>query len=146
MGKSINKLKRKKVNKSIKKKRTRKMNSKMNSKIDRKGGIVLGKFYALNEDSNGFSPLYLTIRNVNNTILSWSCPPENYPKPHYIIRGMQQDELPPFILNNEIEINEMTKRGGNVYLTDGYYKIKLTNSWIKSNMELWESILYNYDL
>lgn len=115
-------------------------------KTFRKGGAVVGKFYLLNEDDNGFRPLYLTLENRGNSILAWSCPPEKYPKPHYMIREMQTDILPKRILNEEIEITKMTRRGGNIVLTDGYYKIKLSNSWIEKNNYLWETIMSNYDL
>jgi len=89
-------------------------------------------------DENGFRPLYLTL---NDEGLAWSCPPEQYPKPHYMIRGIQQDILPEHILKEEIKITKMTKRG-NIVLTDGYYKIKLSKSWVEENNDLWESIQF----
>jgi hypothetical protein len=127
-------------------KRKIKSTSRKIKRTSRKGGAVLGKFYLLHEDENGFRPLYLTLQNIGREILSWSCPPEKYPKPHYTIRGMQQDLLPKSLLKNELEITKMTKRGENIVLTDGYYKIKLSKSWTEENNDLWESIVSNYDL
>lgn len=125
----------------------RKINRRKTLSHRRKGGAVLGKFYLLNEDEHGFRPLYLTLENVDSSsILAWSCPPEKYPNPHYFIRGMQQDILPISILKEEIDITKMTKRGGNIILTDGYYKIKFSKDWINDHNDLWESIVSNYDL
>ena len=141
MGKTI--IQRKKT---IKRKKTKKRKKNL-KKIERMGGVILGKFYTLNEDSNGFAPLYLSLQNVNGSVLAWSCPPENYPKPIYTIRGMQQDILPPSILNNEIHIDTIKTRGSIITLSGKTkVKIKLTNNWILENQELWETIVNNYDL
>tara|TARA_B110000503_G_C7057853_1_gene375272 strand:- start:162 stop:452 length:291 start_codon:yes stop_codon:yes gene_type:complete len=94
-------------------------------------------FYFLNEDSNGFRPLYLGIKTEEDTIIAWSCPPENYPKPIYTIRSMQIDILPKSILT-EIKITKKTNQ--TIYFKN--YKIKLTKQWIKDNYELWKGLVH----
>jgi hypothetical protein len=93
-------------------------------------------FYLLHADTNGFRPLYLGVKDEGDYILAWSCPPENYPKPIYTIRGMQIDKLPKSILT-EIKVTKQTNQ--TIYFKN--YKIKITKQWIKENYEIWKSLV-----
>lgn len=91
------------------------------------------EFYLLNADSNGFRPLYLCVKDEDDHIMAWSCPPENYPKPIYTIRGMQIDKIPKSILT-KLKITKKTNQ--TIYFKN--HKIKITKQWIAQNPKLWK--------
>lgn len=90
-------------------------------------------FYLLHADANGFRPLYLCVKEADDYIMAWSCPPENYPKPIYTIRSMQIDKLPKSILT-ELKITKKTHQ--TIYFKK--YKLNITKHYSSNFMNKFE--------